>query len=111
MGSIYLSTKSTNPSFLFGGTWVAWGSGRVPVGVNADNNNFNTVEKLGGTVSNTYNIDHVHQVGQNITNTNTVSGEGVVAWGSNYTGASNKPNISVSTLQPYITCYMWKRSA
>lgn len=32
VGSIYLSVKNTNPSTYFGGTWVAWGSGRVPVG-------------------------------------------------------------------------------
>lgn len=32
IGSIYLSTVSTNPSALFGfGTWKAWGAGRVPV--------------------------------------------------------------------------------
>lgn len=34
VGSIYLSTVSTNPNILFGlGTWEAWGAGRVPVGV------------------------------------------------------------------------------
>lgn len=31
VGSIYMSVKATNPGTLFGGTWVAWGSGRVPV--------------------------------------------------------------------------------
>ena len=32
IGSIYLSTVSTNPATLFGfGTWKAWGAGRVPV--------------------------------------------------------------------------------
>ena len=48
VGSIYMSTKSTNPSTYFGGTWVAWGSGRVPVGINTSDSNFNTVEKTGG---------------------------------------------------------------
>lgn len=34
VGSIYLSTVSTNPNVLFGvGTWEAWGQGRVPIGV------------------------------------------------------------------------------
>lgn len=27
VGSIYMFVSSTNPSSLFGGTWVAWGSG------------------------------------------------------------------------------------
>lgn len=31
IGSIYMSVENINPSTLFGGTWVAWGSGRVPV--------------------------------------------------------------------------------
>lgn len=47
VGSIYMTTNSTNPSTYFGGTWVAWGSGRVPVGVNASDNNFKSVEKTG----------------------------------------------------------------
>ena len=48
VGSIYMSVNDVNPSTLFGGTWVAWGNGRVPVGVNASDSNFNTVEKTGG---------------------------------------------------------------
>lgn len=48
VGSIYLSVNSTNPSSYFGGTWVAWGSGRVPIGVNTSDTSFNTVEKTGG---------------------------------------------------------------
>lgn len=44
-----MSVKNTNPSAYFGGTWVAWGTGRVPVGVNTNDTNFATVEKTGGT--------------------------------------------------------------
>ena len=32
VGSIYMTMNSQNPSTLFGGEWVAWGEGRVPVG-------------------------------------------------------------------------------
>ena len=36
VGSIYLSTVSTNPNTLFGfGTWVAYGQGRMPISVDA----------------------------------------------------------------------------
>jgi hypothetical protein len=49
VGSIYMSVNNVNPSTLFGGTWEAWGSGRVPVGVNTNDANFNSVEKTGGT--------------------------------------------------------------
>ena len=45
IGSIYISTTSTDPGTIFGGTWVQWGQGRVPVGVDTENSNFNTVEK------------------------------------------------------------------
>lgn len=48
VGSIYMSINATNPSAYFGGTWVAWGAGRVPVGINTADGNFNTVEKTGG---------------------------------------------------------------
>ena len=48
VGSIYMSVVATNPSQLFGGTWEAWGAGRVPVGVNASDPNFSEVEKTGG---------------------------------------------------------------
>lgn len=49
VGSIYMTTVATNPATVLGhGTWVAWGSGRVPVGVNTGDTDFNTVEKTGG---------------------------------------------------------------
>ena len=51
VGSIYMSVNSVNPSTLFGGTWEAWGSGRVPVGINTNDSNFDTVEKTGGASS------------------------------------------------------------
>lgn len=60
VGSIYLSTNNTNPGTFWGGTWVAWGSGRVPVGVNTNDSNFNTVEKTGGAAS--INLAHSHTV-------------------------------------------------
>lgn len=38
VGSIYIETSGTNPGTTFGtGTWVAWGEGRVPVGVGTSN--------------------------------------------------------------------------
>ena len=49
VGSIYMSVVNTNPGTLFGGTWVAWGSGRVPVGVDTTKSVFDTVEETGGS--------------------------------------------------------------
>ncbi len=60
VGSIYISTNSTNPSSIFGGTWERYGTGRTLVGVNTSDANFNTVSKTGG--STTFNNSHTHTV-------------------------------------------------
>lgn len=138
IGSIYMSVNNTNPSALFGGTWVSWGSGRVPVGVNTSDTNFNTVEKTGGSK---YLQKHNHDLtgtlakhehantggffnqekqrflvaGNKLDNssTGTSSTNAMIT----YTNIENKLSISESgtgdsgNLQPYITCYMWKRTA
>ena len=41
-----------------GGTWEAFGAGRVTVGINTSDSNFNTVKKTGG--SSTFNNAHTH---------------------------------------------------
>jgi len=52
VGSIYISTSSTNPGTIFAGTtWTAFGTGRTLVGVNVNNTSFSTVEKTGGSSS------------------------------------------------------------
>lgn len=51
IGSIYMNAAvATNPATLLGfGTWVAFGAGKVPVGLNAADSDFNTVEGTGGS--------------------------------------------------------------
>lgn len=54
VGSIFMTTSSNfntkeKVASHFGGTWEAWGTGRVPVGINASDTAFNTVEKTGGS--------------------------------------------------------------
>lgn len=48
VGSIRMTISAADESAFMGGTWVRWGTGRVPVGVNTSDTNFNTVEKTGG---------------------------------------------------------------
>lgn len=49
VGAIFISTVSTNPSTLFGfGTWVAFGAGRVLVGLDSGDAAFDTDEETGG---------------------------------------------------------------
>lgn len=112
VGSIYMSVNDTDPSTLFGGTWVAWGSGRVPVGVDIEQTEFNTVEKTGG---NKNTQSHTHGFGYS--NVNLQSGSTAYALAQyNGTVAANGATSSYGAgdsqnLQPYITCYMWKRTA
>jgi len=69
IGSIYMSTTSTNPSSYFGGTWTAWGTGKVPVGVDTNDNDFSSPENTGGEkshlLSSTEMASHNHGVNIN----------------------------------------------
>jgi hypothetical protein len=118
VGSIFMSISDTNPAAYFGGTWAAWGAGRVPVGIDAGQTEFNTVEKTGGEKEHTLTTDempaHTHT-----TKVNTSLTMAITAGVDSYrcTGSSATPTGSTgggdahNNLQPYITCYMWKRIA
>jgi hypothetical protein len=132
VGSIYINaSNSTNPGTLLGfGTWVAFGAGRVPVGFNASDPLFDSAEETGGSkdaivVSHTHSITdpgHVHTgplFGEAGTQPVVADG-GTVASSLDYTTNSNTTGISINStgssgtnanLQPYITVYMWKRTA
>lgn len=116
VGSIYMSVNSTNPKNLFGGTWVSWGTGRVPVGVDTSQTEFATVEKTGGEKTHTLTKNEMPSHNHSITvgytgsgsphlNYSNNSGDGELT--TNNTGGAQAHN----NLQPYITCYMWKRTA
>lgn len=62
-----MSTNNTNPGTIWGGTWVSWGSGRVPIGVNSSDSDFNSVEKTGGAKS--ISLSHAHTVNSHIHST------------------------------------------
>ena len=53
VGSIYISTVSTNPDALMFGdngdtTWVAFGAGKTLIGIDSTDTDFDTVEETGG---------------------------------------------------------------
>ncbi len=116
IGSIYMSIDSTNPSSLFGGAWEPWGTGRVPVGIDLNDTDFNTVEKTGGEKTHTLSVNEMPSHTHMLHLVSTQLGNGGGMWGTTYsqydgnvdtypTGGSQAHN----NLQPYITCYMWKR--
>ena len=67
VGSIYISVNNANPATFFGGSWVAFATGRTLVGVDASQGEFNAVEKAGGhkdLQSHTHGLNnHVHSLG------------------------------------------------
>ena len=98
VGSIYMSVNATNPSELFGGTWVAWGSGRVPVGVDTSDSDFLTIEKTGGEKTHELSINempsHIHANYAKRTNvTINSSGNTIISCHRSNTGASTGDNI------------------
>jgi hypothetical protein len=135
------SSVSTNPATLLGfGTWTAFGAGRVMVGFNSSNSLFDAAEETGGSadaivVAHTHSITdptHSHTVlsadgyklgtlpsseetARQISNGDlgtkgnfygaTASSTGIT--GTNSTGSS----ATNANYQPYITVYMWKRTA
>jgi len=132
VGHILMSTNSANPSTYLGfGTWTAWGSGRVPVGINSSDGDFNTVNKTGGAKAVNISHNHVESIGADDTTMYLTAGANGGVYGSTInssanrmtwkgnptTGATrlNKTSTSGSTaqsiVQPYIVCYMWRRTA
>lgn len=143
VGSIYMSNKSTNPSSLFGGTWVSWGSGRVPVGVgigtdiNGNTMSFASADKTGGEYTHKLTIDEIPEHTHNYSDGSIFVGEppesciiedGCLNGGDGhllpqkeYETVTDNSEILQTTktgkskyhnnVQPYITCYMWKRTA
>lgn len=122
VGDIIFSTSDENPSTIYGGTWVAWGKGQVPVGVDTSDSDFNTVEKTGGEKEHTLTVDEMpsHTHAQYVTSDNqggggirvdyTKDGSSIPYLQGIDTGSSGE-NQPHNNLQPYITCYMWKRTA
>jgi hypothetical protein len=141
VGSVYINaTNSTNPATLLGfGTWVAFGAGRVPVGFNSADTLFNAAEKTGGskdaivvahthtgTTSTAGNHNHMQRWGQGSGDPGGYAGNsvnqfsfygstGVTADAGNhnhsFTTNSTGSSGTNANLQPYITVFMWKRTA
>lgn len=119
VGKIIMSTTNTNPSTYLGfGTWEPWGSGKVPVGVDIGDKDFNIAEKTGGEKTHILTINempsHNHQLAYD---SGTDAGiQDRVAWGGYeearwYSRTSSVGgNSAHNNMQPYVTCYMWKRT-
>jgi hypothetical protein len=117
VGSIFMSVNSVNPStWITGTTWVEWGSGRVPVGVGQttdvrnETKNF-SINQTGGEFNHKLSIDEMPAH-----NHNSMDMYGDLIGGTNGGEGHSSPatfqgnDMSHENMQPYITCYMWKRT-
>ena len=121
VGSIYINAAvATNPATLLGfGTWVAFGAGRVMVGLDATDSDFDTAQETGGAKTVTLTTSQI----PSHTHTATLMGNGedeqqdLPAAGDN-----TNPSRTMTTnatggggahdnVQPYIVVYMWRRTA
>ena len=138
VGSIYTNaTVSTNPATLLGfGTWTAFAAGRVMVGFDSGNALFDTAEETGGS-ANAITVSHTHTATSTVTDPshahnyrydpavvqggagrNGTGGTSTLATDAAVTGISVATSIASAgssgtdaNYQPYITVYIWKRTA
>ena len=144
VGAIYISVNNVNPGTFLGGTWASFGSGRTLVGVDAEDTDFDTVEKTGGEKAHALSAgelpSHTHG-SASLTGTmqsvmfddadpisitgicsattprqrswTGMSGDAVrnVTIDASHEHAAVGNNEAHNNLQPYITCYFWKRTA
>lgn len=128
VGDLFLTTIATNPSNYLGGKWELFGPGRCLVCVDTSQTEFNSVKKTGGSK---YLQEHYHDIrfaaynGSGVTISNVGTGVDVLDI-TNWNWNKNKQNDKNSgsnlytnkegtgnseNLQPYITCYIWIRTA
>ena len=100
-----------------GGTWVAFGAGRVLVGLDANQTEFDTVSEEGGAKTQALSIANLPAHTHSFTYNNRGD-----AFGGSYAMSVNSGGLTRTTssvgsgtahnnLQPYIVVYMWKRTA
>ena len=136
VGSIYINaTVSTNPATLLGfGTWTAFGAGRVMVGFDSGNALFDTAEETGGSANATLpshthtatvtDPSHFHGVDTHFpggagtgifqSSTSSAGGDSVTktaVTGISVANSTEGASATNANYQPYITVYIWKRTA
>lgn len=117
VGSIYINaSNSANPATLLGfGTWVAFGAGKVIVGLDSSDTDFDTAEETGGAKTHTLTTSEIPSHTHSLSTSDNPGGTGAieVAGGaptSTQTTQATGGGGAHNNLQPYIVAYMWKRT-
>jgi hypothetical protein len=99
-----------------GTTWTAFGAGKVLIGVDSSDTDFDTVEETGGSKTHLLTLDEMpsHTHSYTLEDTRGLGSVGAQDGTSSFstpetdaTGGDQPHN----NVQPYITVYMWKRTA
>ena len=116
VGAIYTSVVATSPATLFGNTWEAIGAGKVLIGLDASDTDFDTVEATGGSKTHTLTVDELpaHTHNMTIENTRGAGSEGAENGSSSFSTvdtSSTGGDQAHTIVQPFLVVYMWKRTA
>lgn len=119
VGIVITLGVSTNPATLLGGgTWAAI-AGKVIVGIDATQTEFDTLDETGGAKTHTLQISeipaHTHsEEGSTLPGDVSGAGGSGSGWGhfdlSGTTGSAGGGGAH-NNLQPYIVKYVWQRTA
>ena len=130
VNSIYISTNSTSPASLYGGSWERYGTGRVLVSADDSDTDF-TAGKTGGKKN--YDVARDTDLAVSIaidsnalvlfnTRGDVHSAAAFHVGGSMPTGhpidwndksirSGQKVHGTMTTVQPYVAVYIWRRTA
>lgn len=129
VGEIYVTRQNGNPSSILGfGTWERYAQGRVLVGFDEADASFNAQDKTGGAKVHTLTVDeipaHRHRIGVQAggdlvrvdrwiddTSSDIIAGGNTAAYARSVENSSVGGGQAHNNLQPYITVFMWKRTA
>jgi microcystin-dependent protein len=116
IGSVFTSIVATSPATLLGGgTWAAFGAGRVLVGRDSGDTDFDVAEETGGaktiTLDATQIPPHSHSFRRGNGGGGTDSAVDGNSANSMITDTDGGGGLSHSNVQPYIVVYFWKRTA
>jgi hypothetical protein len=121
VGSVFIGTVATDPSTLLGfGTWSSIGAGRVLVGLDSGDTDFDTLGETGGAKT----VQSSAQTFAGDLGTTSAANTGATKIGSTNSTATlkahthtltpsgtNTPGSATSVVQPYLVVRFWERTA
>lgn len=127
INGIYINVSGTDPATELGyGTWSAFGAGKVLVGYDSEDTDFDTAEETGGekthllTGAESGTSEHTHKETvygttggskKGVEQTTNFHNTGIESGHSTLASAEADASEAHNNLQPYIVVHFWKRTA